>query len=89
MCYINSIVSITKQEHLTRNAYAVTIAFKEFLEMTMYICMCNGVTDDELKESIAQGNNTLDKIADELNVTNVCGSCKPVVLDFLNKEKPV
>lgn len=45
----------------------------------MFICLCNGVTDDMIRDEVVKGNNNIDKIIESLNVTNICGSCKDEV----------
>ncbi|MBJ7538476.1 (2Fe-2S)-binding protein [Marinomonas transparens] len=52
----------------------------------MYVCLCNGVTDREVKESIQQGATTLRELYQELNVGSQCGKCCQCAKKILNNE---
>lgn len=41
----------------------------------MYICICNGVTDREIREAISRGARRLEDLSRELGVATGCGSC--------------
>lgn len=41
----------------------------------MYICICNGVTDREIREAAAAGADSLDALREELGVASCCGTC--------------
>ena len=43
----------------------------------MYVCICRGVTDTELKEAIANGHNTLDSLIEATDVMLGCTTCQP------------
>ncbi|MBY0269367.1 MAG: (2Fe-2S)-binding protein [Burkholderiales bacterium] len=42
----------------------------------MYICVCNGVTEREIRSSIEAGARSLDDLQRELGVASGCGQCK-------------
>ena len=41
----------------------------------MYVCICNGITDKQIKKAIAGGVTSLEELHDELGVASQCGSC--------------
>lgn len=41
----------------------------------MYVCLCNAVTESDIKQAVDSGANCLKHIASELNVGTKCGSC--------------
>ncbi len=41
----------------------------------MYICICNGVTDRDIRRAVSEGANSLDALRDELGVASCCGTC--------------
>jgi len=49
----------------------------------MYVCVCNAITDSEIRESYADGARTFEALQDELGVSTCCGCCEPMVRDIL------
>ncbi|MEM9385211.1 MAG: bacterioferritin-associated ferredoxin [Pseudomonadota bacterium] len=43
--------------------------------LDMYICICNGVTDREIREAVAAGADSVDALREELGVASCCGTC--------------
>ncbi|WP_025823241.1 bacterioferritin-associated ferredoxin [Shewanella marina] len=41
----------------------------------MYVCLCNAVTDRQIKQAIASGDNNLSDVKKRLGVANQCGKC--------------
>ena len=41
----------------------------------MYVCICNQVTDTQLREEIERGAQTVRQLRENLGVTNQCGKC--------------
>ena len=41
----------------------------------MYVCLCNGVTEDDIREAAASGMVSLELLKEHLNVSGCCGSC--------------
>jgi len=50
----------------------------------MYICICYGVTDSKIKESIDNGAQTMRSLTKELKVGSQCGLCRCSVKKTLN-----
>lgn len=49
----------------------------------MYICLCAGVTDEEIIECSKDGCS-LDELKTKLNVSQVCGCCSQEVTSLYN-----
>ncbi|MFW1676506.1 (2Fe-2S)-binding protein [Pontibacter sp. JAM-7] len=41
----------------------------------MYICICNNVTDSQVKEAVDQGARSLRDLNQSLDVAGTCGKC--------------
>ena len=50
----------------------------------MYICLCNGVTDKQIRNAIAGGATTLQCLRDELGVASQCGGCLDHAIQLLD-----
>ena len=51
----------------------------------MYVCMCKGVTDKQLKDAVKAGATTLRCLRDQLGVASTCGACARLVRDQLDE----
>lgn len=52
----------------------------------MYVCLCKGITDSQLREAIASGGNEFKRLKQELAVGSQCGKCVPVAMAILAEE---
>lgn len=41
----------------------------------MYVCVCNAVTETDIKKAVREGANCLHQLESKLGVGNKCGSC--------------
>ena len=41
----------------------------------MYVCICQGITESQIREAIHGGMDTLDALAIELGIGAQCGTC--------------
>ena len=41
----------------------------------MYVCICNAVTEKQIRKAIADGAETVAQLRDQLQVTGCCGMC--------------
>ena len=48
---------------------------EDFLETDVFVCICTGVTDTEIKQSIADGCRDMASLQAELEVATCCGRC--------------
>lgn len=49
----------------------------------MYICICNAVTDRQIKEAVKNGATTLIDLEFELGVATGCGRCVESAMELL------
>ena len=53
------------------------------LDPQSIVCNCTQTTCGELQEMIAGGLDTLEKLAEETQITTICGGCQPLVEEML------
>ncbi|MGD8175343.1 bacterioferritin-associated ferredoxin [Marinimicrobium sp. ARAG 43.8] len=41
----------------------------------MYVCVCKGITDHQIKDAVYSGADTLGKLRKSLGVATQCGKC--------------
>lgn len=49
----------------------------------MYVCVCNAVTERQVRESVAFGAETLDQVAFETGLGVCCGRCREFASELL------
>ena len=54
----------------------------------MYICICNAVTDKQIRKAAKAGVRDLRQLQKELGVASNCGSCKETALEILREHRP-
>jgi len=42
---------------------------------TVYVCICNSITDRQIRKAVAAGAHSLDELQRQLPVASLCGSC--------------
>ena len=45
----------------------------------MYVCLCNGVTESDVREAIAAGADTVEEVAYCTGAGTRCGTCRNAV----------
>ncbi len=55
----------------------------------MYVCICNAVTDRQIRAAIADGARSMRDLRRELGVCGGCGKCGPSARDLLAQSAPV
>ena len=53
----------------------------------MYICVCNGITDREIRCCVEDGARTLRDLESCLGVGAGCGKCKPAAREVLDEAR--
>jgi len=53
----------------------------------MYICICKGLTENDIKEYINNGCHSLKKLKRKSGAMTGCGLCKKHCKDMIKKEK--
>ena len=54
----------------------------------MYICICNAITEREVRECVRRGCCSMDELSVELGVGASCGRCRPVAQEILDESRP-
>lgn len=49
----------------------------------MYVCVCNAITEREVRASVAAGANTLSDLQFDLGVATCCGCCADTARQYL------
>lgn len=52
-----------------------------------YICYCTGTTEAKVRELIANGNDTLQKIVDQTGATTGCAACEFNIMELIDEIK--
>ncbi|BAU49680.1 (2Fe-2S)-binding protein [Sulfurifustis variabilis] len=51
----------------------------------MYVCVCNAVTDGQIREAVCKGACTLKQLCASLGVASRCGRCASHVREVLHE----
>jgi bacterioferritin-associated ferredoxin len=51
----------------------------------MYVCLCKGITDSQIRQAIAEGATSLRALRESLDVMTQCGKCGCFTRDLLNQ----
>jgi len=51
----------------------------------MYVCLCKGVTDTQIRAAVDQGNVSFNDVQQKLDVGTVCGTCSCEVKDIIHQ----
>jgi bacterioferritin-associated ferredoxin len=54
----------------------------------MYVCICAGVTDRQIKQAAREGACSVDQLATCLGVGTVCGCCREMAQELLGQAEP-
>jgi bacterioferritin-associated ferredoxin len=54
--------------------------FSEVVEM--YVCLCKGVTDSQIRSAVREGARTVRGLRKQLGCTGQCGKCKQQVREL-------
>ncbi|OLI15824.1 (2Fe-2S)-binding protein, partial [Xanthomonas oryzae] len=54
----------------------------------MYVCICNGVTDHQIREAAENGCASLSELTMRTGCGSNCGSCLEMAGDLLNQVHP-
>ncbi|WP_298443722.1 (2Fe-2S)-binding protein [uncultured Ferrimonas sp.] len=53
----------------------------------MYICVCYGVTDSQVKHAVEQGADDLKSLQEKLQVGRQCGKCIKATIEMMEQTK--
>jgi len=51
----------------------------------MYVCICNSVTDRQIRKAAARGVRTVEQLGEELKVATCCGRCRDCAREILDE----
>ena len=51
----------------------------------MYVCVCKGVTDSQIRAAIADGANSFKAVRNALGVASQCGKCGILTREILRE----
>lgn len=51
----------------------------------MYVCVCNAVTDCQIREAYCEGACSMRQLRQKLGVAGCCGRCAPCAKDVLSQ----
>jgi bacterioferritin-associated ferredoxin len=51
----------------------------------MYVCLCNRVTDRQVRAQASHGNCTLGSVHNALGIAPKCGKCLPMMRDIVRE----
>lgn len=52
----------------------------------MYVCLCRGITDQDIKNAVADGAESYREVRDLLDLGTCCGRCVPEARGIINEE---
>lgn len=50
----------------------------------MYVCLCNGISDRQIREVVDRGAASLGEVQAHLPVANCCGRCEDTAQDVID-----
>jgi len=51
----------------------------------MYVCLCKGITDSQIREAASQGASSLGQVRRQLGVASCCGKCAATAREILDE----
>lgn len=52
----------------------------------MYVCVCNAITEEQIRRAIADGASNLDDLCEALGLGDQCGKCLEYVCHYFCEE---
>jgi len=49
----------------------------------MYVCLCHGIRDRELKQAVDHGVSSFEELQARTGVASCCRTCEPLAREFL------
>ena len=50
----------------------------------MYVCLCKGITDSQIRQAVDAGATSLRQVRQQLGVASQCGKCSCLAREVLN-----
>ena len=64
----------------------IRIAILRYFTTAMYVCICNAVTEREIRQAVSLGVTTLKELREGLGVAGDCGKCGTCAKNILRDE---
>ncbi|GAA4999830.1 (2Fe-2S)-binding protein [Acinetobacter puyangensis] len=52
----------------------------------MYVCLCRGITDQDIKDAMQNGAQSYREVRDMLDLGTCCGRCAPEAKSIISEE---
>ena len=52
----------------------------------MYVCLCRGITDQDIKDAVASGAESYREVRERLDLGTCCGRCAPEARAIISEE---
>lgn len=52
----------------------------------MYVCLCQGISDRQIREIVHRGASSLEEVKEDLPVASCCGCCEEVARSLIQTE---
>ncbi|WP_017444623.1 bacterioferritin-associated ferredoxin [Gayadomonas joobiniege] len=53
----------------------------------MYVCLCNGITDKDIKKAAVNGCQDLKALRQQMDIANECGKCRRQACEILQESQ--
>lgn len=53
----------------------------------MYVCVCRGITDRDIREAIAEGARSVSDVAQMLGAGTGCGTCRDFTQELIREAR--
>jgi bacterioferritin-associated ferredoxin len=53
----------------------------------MYVCICNAISDRQIREIVNRGAASLDEVQIHLPVARCCGSCADTAREIIDRQR--
>ncbi|HOJ50742.1 MAG TPA: iron-sulfur cluster assembly scaffold protein [Spirochaetota bacterium] len=70
------------KDYIKKNGMDINMLIEEREEI---ICKCLNITDKDIKEAVLGGADTYEKLQEMTKIGTVCGQCKEITIDVMNK----
>lgn len=51
----------------------------------MYVCICKGITDNQIKEAVYSGTTSVKALRRQLGVSSQCGRCAELTQELIDE----
>lgn len=55
------------------------------VDTTMYVCICNGITDKQIREAVLNGADSFRDVRNQLGIASQCGQCTRLSKDIIKE----